>query len=138
MSRAESSSRPAGAEGAARALEELIAAGEALLERERMHLLAGEIGAVAALAADKRRLAEELEARLPGTPATPGLRRALEVLVARARENERLLAAVRRGVAEAERHLRAILATARGAVAYARDGSAILGPDGGSGKGSRA
>lgn len=119
-------------------LEQLIADGRALLEQERERLLAGQIGAVVALAADKQRLAVLLEEGLPRAVPTPALRRALEGLVAQARENERLLAAARRGVADAERHLRAILATARGAVAYDRDGSAILGPDGSGRKGSRA
>ncbi len=108
------------------AAEGLIAHGRTLLARERAYLLAGQISEVVALADEKQAYVARLERELVGVPGTPSMRSALARLVTQARENERLLAAARQGVRLARRHLQAMAATAQGALAYDRDGSAIV------------
>ncbi|MEM6676686.1 MAG: hypothetical protein AAF675_02315 [Pseudomonadota bacterium] len=124
----------------------LIAAGEAMLAREREACLAGAFVVLPGLAAEKRAFAGRLEAALAqpeaGAPldrgrigqAMAGLARLQET----ARANERLLAAMRAGVRRAARELARMAASRRGAVAYARDGSEILSREDAAGRSRRA
>lgn len=105
--------------------DSLIADGRALLDRERKLLLGGDYHAAESLAAEKRAYLARLESSAPALARSGMLREGLNLLAGDARRNERLLAAVRDGLAAARRRIAALDATRSGAVAYARDGSRI-------------
>lgn len=103
----------------------LIRHGHELLARERRVLSAGQFGEIAEITAQKQALLAALDQATAHTVGTTEVRRALAELIAESRHNERLIAAARTGFAIANRRIAAIVATRKGAVAYAPDGSQI-------------
>lgn len=116
-----------------RALPEIISALEELLTTEKTLLLAGKYDALAALAGDKEQLTGALDRMLlDGTVAqAPVWRRRLAAIVARAQENEQLLAAAKSGAAYARARLQEIVNRQRSVGVYAETGAKPLVPDAG-------
>ena len=103
----------------------LIQQGHRLLERERRVLNDGRFGEISEITARKQDLLTALDSATVHTVGTTEIRDALAGLIAESRHNERLIAAARAGFAIANRRIAAIVATRKGAVAYAADGSQI-------------
>ncbi|MEM1344187.1 MAG: hypothetical protein AAGI34_06350 [Pseudomonadota bacterium] len=106
----------------------LIEEGHALLGRERADLLAARLDRAATATAEKERFLEALEPAVRRCPSTETAQAALAGLITESRRNERLLQAALTGVRRARRRIAQILATRRGEVAYAADGSRIACP----------
>ena len=107
------------------ALEPLIAEAHALLAEEREVLSTGRFAEIGRIGERKTALLGALEPAIAASPPTAELRTALERLIEESRRNERLIEAARAGLAAARRRIEGILATRRGDVAYAPDGSRI-------------
>lgn len=118
---------PEAGPGEARSLGVLIAEGHALLREERAILSEARFGAMQRIITEKERLLADLDRAIEDArrPPPPGVAEGLTGLIEESRRNERLIAAARAGLATARRRIEAILATRRGAVAYAPDGSPI-------------
>jgi len=116
----------------------LLADGQTLLERERTELLAGRFDGLEGIAGAKAELLDRLERLIPQSRGTGPVRDALDGLIRESRRNERLIGAALSGVRSARRSISAILATRRGDVAYAADGSRITSRDDAVQKSSRA
>jgi hypothetical protein len=115
-----------------------VARGRALLDRERALILAGRFDEIGLIAEEKLALLASLEVVMPRSSGTPPVREALDALISDSRHNERLIDAARRGLKSARRRIAAIVATRRGDVAYASDGSRIVSKADAAGKSSRA
>jgi len=109
----------------AETLDEIIARGHALLGEERAALASGRFDRIEELTARKLALLDALEPAIGAGQGTRELRRRLEALIVESRRNEQLIGAARSGLSAARRRIEAIVATRRGAVAYAPDGSLI-------------
>lgn len=103
----------------------LLEEGHALLERERKVILSGRFDEISAIADEKQAYLEALDGMLVNSAPTSELRGALAALADAGRRNERLIAGALMGFRGARRKIEAIMATRRGAVAYAADGSPI-------------
>lgn len=141
MTDAAATAVPDGPEG----FKRLVAEGLSILERERALCRAGQLDAAVSLAPEKEGFVARLAGVAPaalGQDASAGdrraLRAALERLVARARENERLIQAAREGVRAAARRLARLDAAQQGAVAYRADGTTILSREDAAGRSKRA
>ena len=104
---------------------EIVEEGMTLLEREREVLRAGDFPAVSSITSKKTDLLARLETAMRGVRRTAVIVEAVEALISESRRNEGMIRAALQGLAAAKRRIAAIIATGKGAVAYAEDGSRI-------------
>ncbi len=107
----------------------LVRRGHELMARERAALARGELQAAGTFAEAKTQLLDALDSVTGLVRGTAPVRAAIAALAEDGRRNERMILAVRQGVAAARRRIEAILAAERGAVAYDRNGSVIASQD---------
>ncbi|MGF1500256.1 MAG: hypothetical protein ACFBSD_00430 [Paracoccaceae bacterium] len=103
----------------------LVARGHSILAEERQTVASGRFADVSKIESRKTALLDALEDAIRKSPATVDHRAALEGLIADSRRNERILRAAQEGLRRARTRIAAILATRKGDVAYAEDGSRI-------------
>lgn len=104
---------------------EIVEEGLDLLAREREVLTSGRFPAMPTITAKKSDLLVRLEEAMHGARRTAVLVEAIGRLIAESRRNEGMIRAALQGFAAAKRRIAAIVATGKGAVAYAEDGTRI-------------
>ena len=103
----------------------LVDEGLGLLAQERELLVSGQFPMIPSVTARKSEFIGRLESQLRTEERTALVVDAVRKLIAESRRNESMIRAALQGFAAAKRRVTAIVATGKGAVAYAEDGTRI-------------
>ena len=107
------------------ALLDAVTEARAVLAAERRVFLEGDYPRLGRITTAKARLLSAMEAGIARVRPDPGVREALEQLIADSRRNEQIIAAALQGLRSARRRIAAMAEARGGALAYAPDGSRI-------------